>query len=148
MERGSHGERGRQHSAYRDFRAAPLGGVGWSAASGMGASSHSPVLLQQRDHISDSPGVAFGGVELVSELNKIASSLLLSSASRSSSFSSRYRLHRPSATAAARSRSAPRRRRSLDANLLCHGRRHGRMSVIGKSVIRARNRAAKTVIQP
>ena len=50
----------------------------------MGASSHSPVLLKQRDQISDSPGIAFGGVELVPELNKIALSLLLSSASRCS----------------------------------------------------------------
>jgi hypothetical protein len=25
MERGSHGERGRRHSVYRDFRAAPMG---------------------------------------------------------------------------------------------------------------------------
>jgi len=58
------------------------------------------------------------------------------------------RTRRPSATAAALSRSAPRRRRSLDANLLFYGRRHGRMGVIGKSVIRARSRAAKTVIQP
>ena len=58
----------------------------------MGASSHSPVLLKQRDQISDSPGIAFGGVELVPELNKIALSLLLSSSSRSSSFSSRCSL--------------------------------------------------------
>ena len=42
------------------------------------------------------------------------------------------RTRRPSATAAALSRSAPRRRRSLDANLLFYGRRHGRMGVIGK----------------
>ena len=55
----------------------------------------------------------------------MAASLVLSPASRSSSFSSRYRLRRPSATAAARLRSAPRRRRSLDANLLVYGRRHG-----------------------
>ncbi len=57
--------------------------TGLSAAAGMGSSCHSPVLLQQRNHISDSPGVDGGGGELVSELNKIASSLLLSSASRS-----------------------------------------------------------------
>jgi hypothetical protein len=40
----------------------------------------------RRDHISDSPGIPFGGVELVSELDKIALSLLLRSSSRSSSF--------------------------------------------------------------
>ena len=50
------------------------------------ASSQPAVLIQQGDHFSDSPGVDGGGVELVSELNKIASSLLLSSASRAFSF--------------------------------------------------------------
>jgi hypothetical protein len=39
------------------------------------SSSHSLVLLQKRDHISDSPGIAFGGVQLVAELDKIALSL-------------------------------------------------------------------------
>jgi hypothetical protein len=43
-----------------------------SAEVGVGSSCHSPVLLQQRDPISDSPGMAFGGGELVPELNKIA----------------------------------------------------------------------------
>ena len=50
------------------------------------ASSQPAVLIQQGDHISDSPGVGFVGVELVAELNTIASSLLLSSASRAFSF--------------------------------------------------------------
>jgi hypothetical protein len=53
--------------------------TGLSAAAGVGSSCHSPVLLQQQNHISVSPGVDGGGVELVSDLNKIASSLLLSS---------------------------------------------------------------------
>jgi hypothetical protein len=61
----------------------------------------------------------------VSELDKIALSLLLSSSSRSSSFSSRYRLRRPSATASARSRIAALSTRRLDASLLFYGRRHG-----------------------
>jgi hypothetical protein len=56
--------------------------IGLSAAAGVGSSCHSPILLQQRNHISDSPGVDGGGVELVSELDKIALSLALSSASR------------------------------------------------------------------
>ena len=64
--------------------------TGLSAAAGNGASCHSPVLLQQRDHISDSPGVDGGRLELVPELNKIASSLLLSSASRAFSLLSCY----------------------------------------------------------
>jgi hypothetical protein len=54
----------------------------WSAAS-----SQPAVLIQQGDHISDSLGVGFAGVELVAELNTIASSLLLSSESRAFSFS-------------------------------------------------------------
>ena len=49
-------------------------------------SSQPAVLIQQGDHISDSLGVGFVGVELVAELNTIASSLLLSSASRAFSF--------------------------------------------------------------
>jgi hypothetical protein len=40
------------------------------------------VLLQQGDHVSDLLGVEGGGGELVAELNKIASILALSSASR------------------------------------------------------------------
>ena len=53
-----------------------------------GASSSQPaVLIQQGDHISDSPGVEGRGVELVPELDKIALSLLLSSESRAFSFS-------------------------------------------------------------
>jgi len=55
----------------------------------------------------------------------MATSLLLSSAARSSSFLSRYRLRRPSATAAARSRIAALSTRRLDASLLFYGRRHG-----------------------
>ena len=39
--------------------------TGLSAAAGVGSSCHSPVLLKQRNHVSDSPGIAFGGVELV-----------------------------------------------------------------------------------
>ena len=35
--------------------------TGLSAAAGQESSSHSSVLLQQRDPISDSPGMAFGG---------------------------------------------------------------------------------------
>ena len=46
--------------------------TGLSAAAGVGSSCHSPVLLQQRDPISDSPGMAFGGVALVAVLNKMA----------------------------------------------------------------------------
>jgi len=46
--------------------------TGLSTAAGNGASCHSPVLLKQRNHVSDSPGIAFGGVELMSELNEIA----------------------------------------------------------------------------
>ena len=49
--------------------------AGLSAAAGVGSSCHSPVLLQQRDPISDSPGMAFGGVELVVVLNKMATDL-------------------------------------------------------------------------
>jgi hypothetical protein len=30
MERRSHGERGRRHSAYRDFRAAPMEELAWA----------------------------------------------------------------------------------------------------------------------
>lgn len=88
--------------------------TGLSAATGNGASGHSPELHKQRNHGSDSTGMAFAGVELVAVLDTVALSL----SSQSSCFSSRYRLRRPSATAAARSRNAPRRRRSLDANLL------------------------------
>ena len=55
------------------------------------ASSSKPaVLLQQGNHISDSLGVGFAGVELVAELDKIALSLALSSASRSFSLLSCY----------------------------------------------------------
>ena len=39
--------------------------TGLGAAAGNGASCHSPVLLKQRNHVSDSPGMALGGVELV-----------------------------------------------------------------------------------
>ena len=46
--------------------------TGLSAAAGVGSSCHSPVLLQQRNPISDSPGMAFGGVALVAVLNKMA----------------------------------------------------------------------------
>jgi len=46
--------------------------IGLSAAAGQESSSHSWVLLQQRNPISDSPGMAFEGVALVPELNKIA----------------------------------------------------------------------------
>ena len=60
---------------------------GWERRGGWSrALKHPPVLLEQRDHVSDSPGIAFGGVELVPVLDKIALSLLLSSSSRSSSF--------------------------------------------------------------
>jgi hypothetical protein len=58
------------------FRGAPV-----VAPSGDGA-----VLLQQGDHVSDLLGVEGGGDELVAELNKIASILALSSASRAFSF--------------------------------------------------------------
>ena len=51
------------------------------------ASSQPAVLIQQGDHIPDSLGVYCVGVELVAELNTIASSLLLSSESRAFSFS-------------------------------------------------------------
>jgi hypothetical protein len=44
------------------------------------------VFLEQGDHVSGLSGVEGGGVELVAELNKIASSLALSSASRAFSF--------------------------------------------------------------
>ncbi len=50
------------------------------------ASSQPAVLIQQGDHISDSLGIGFVGVELVAELNTIASSLLLSSERRAFSF--------------------------------------------------------------
>jgi len=49
--------------------------TGLSAAAGVGSSCHSPVLLQQRNPISDSPGMAFGGVALVAVLNKMATAL-------------------------------------------------------------------------
>ena len=91
--------------------------TGPSASAGNGASCHSSVLLQQPDPISDSPGMAFGGVELVPVLGKVAVSLPLSSSKRSSSFRSRssslsshYPFRRPLTTAAARSRSTLRRR--------------------------------------
>jgi len=61
--------------------------VGLSAAAGNGASSHSAVLLQQRNHVADSPGVEGGGVELMPELDEIALSLALNSESRAFSFS-------------------------------------------------------------
>jgi len=50
-------------------------------------SSQPAALIQKGDHISDSLGIGFVGVELVAELNTIASSLLLSSESRAFSFS-------------------------------------------------------------
>jgi hypothetical protein len=40
------------------------------------------VVLQQGDHVAEASGVDGGGVKLVSELDKSASSLALSSASR------------------------------------------------------------------
>ena len=55
--------------------------IGLSAAAGMGGSSHSPILLQQCNHISHSPGIEGGGVELVPELDKIALGLALISSS-------------------------------------------------------------------
>jgi len=67
--------------------------TGLSTAAGNGASCHYPVLLKQRNRVSDSPGMAFGGVELMSELNKIALSLASSSESRA------FSLHGGSATA-------------------------------------------------
>ena len=60
-----------------------------SVAVGVGSSWHSPVLLKQRNHVSDSPGIAFGGIEMVPVLDKIALSLLLSSSKRSFCFSCR-----------------------------------------------------------
>ena len=36
--------------------------IALSAEAGVGNSCHSSVLLQQRDHVLDSPGIAFGGV--------------------------------------------------------------------------------------
>ena len=54
-------------------------------------SSHFPVFLQERNHISDSPGIDGGGIELVSELDKIALSLALISSSCLISCSSAYR---------------------------------------------------------
>ena len=53
-------------------------------------SSKPAVFLQQGNHISDSPGVGFAWVELVAELDEIALSLALSSASRSFSLLSCY----------------------------------------------------------
>ena len=50
-------------------------------------SSKSAVLLEQGDHISDSLGVGFAGLELVAELHEIALSLALSSDSRAFSLS-------------------------------------------------------------
>ena len=46
--------------------------IALSAAVGEGNSCHSSVLLKQRNHGSDSHGIAFGGVELVAALDKIA----------------------------------------------------------------------------
>ena len=43
--------------------------IAMSAAVGVGNSCHSSVLLQQREPISDSPGIAFGGIELVPGLD-------------------------------------------------------------------------------
>ena len=60
------------------------------ATQGDGASCHPPVLLQERNQVSDSPGVEGGGVELVTELDEIALSLALSSASRAFSLFSCY----------------------------------------------------------
>ena len=104
-----------------------LGGGGAQpfSAPAMAAFTPFPVFLQQRDHISDSPGVAFGGVELVPELDKIALSLLLSSSSRSSFFSSRFRLGSSSY-----SRCSIPYRCTFSSTvgcqlLLLHGRRHG-----------------------
>ena len=57
------------------------------AQGGRWGSGHSAVLIQQGDQVSDSLGVGFVGVELVAELNTIASSLLLSLESRTFSFS-------------------------------------------------------------
>ena len=45
---------------------------GLSAAAGVGSSCHSPVLLKQRNHCSDSSGMAFAGVELVAALVTVA----------------------------------------------------------------------------
>jgi hypothetical protein len=64
----------------------PSGQVKRVLAAGMPAmaafsSRHSPVFLRRRDHISDSPGLAFGCFELVPVLDKIALSLLLGSSS-------------------------------------------------------------------
>ena len=70
----------------QDFWREPSGAheaTGLSGAAGNGASGHSAVLLQQRNQVSDSPGVEGGGVELVLELNKSASTLELSASSRS-----------------------------------------------------------------
>jgi len=60
---------------------------GQNATARIGGSSQPAVLIQQGNHISDSLGIDFGGVELVAELNTTASSLLLSSESRAFSFS-------------------------------------------------------------
>jgi len=75
------GQNGQNLQALSEHLPASKGG-----ALGRGNSDRSAVLLKQGNHVSHSPGVELGGVELMSELNKIASSLLLSSASRSSSF--------------------------------------------------------------
>jgi len=45
--------------------------TGLSTAAGNGASCRSPVLLKQRNHVSDSPGIAFGGIELVDVLDRL-----------------------------------------------------------------------------
>ena len=39
--------------------------IALSAAAGVGSSCHFPVLLKQQNQVSDSPGIAFGGIELV-----------------------------------------------------------------------------------
>ena len=58
-----------------------------SDLAGDGRSSKPAVFLKQGNHISNSLGVGFDGLELVAELDEIALSLALSSASRSFSLS-------------------------------------------------------------
>ena len=53
-----------------------------SAAAEKESSSKPAVLLQQGNHLSDSSGVGFAGLDLVAELDKIALSLASSSESR------------------------------------------------------------------
>ena len=64
--------------------------TGATQGDGLVHSGNPPVLLQQRNQVSNSPGVEGGGVELVAKLDEIALSLALSSASRAFSLLSCY----------------------------------------------------------